>query len=92
LFEQQALRQAFHTGQYLHAKAPGTQGVGTQLNPGRYFAKQLPPAKALPIPKEAQHAVQRKTDSSDDETAQRSHHAEQSIPKAQQAQKAYRVK
>ena len=87
LFEQQALRQAFHTGQYLHAKAPGTQGVGTQLNPGRYFAKQLPPAKVVPSPKEAQHAVQRTSDSVDDEAAQRSQHAEQSNPKGPQAQR-----
>jgi flagellar hook-length control protein FliK len=44
VFEQQALRQAFHPGQYLHNKAPSSKGMG-MLSPGNHFAKQLPAAK-----------------------------------------------
>lgn len=43
MLEQQALRQAFHPNQYLHAKTPGSKGMGV-LAPGGHFAKQLPPA------------------------------------------------
>ncbi|NBO43045.1 MAG: hypothetical protein EBU92_16335, partial [Betaproteobacteria bacterium] len=41
VLEQQALRQAFHPNQYLHAKTPGSKGMGV-LAPGGHFAKQLP--------------------------------------------------
>ena len=44
VLEQQALRQAFHPNQYLHAKTPGSKGMGV-LAPGGHFAKQLPPAQ-----------------------------------------------
>jgi len=47
MFEQQALRQAFHPGQYLHGKAPISKGMGT-LSPGGHYAKQLPSAKPTP--------------------------------------------
>ena len=43
MLEQQALRQAFHPNQYLHAKTPGSKGMG-MLAPGGHFAKHLPPA------------------------------------------------
>ncbi|NQW66300.1 MAG: flagellar hook-length control protein FliK [Burkholderiales bacterium] len=42
MLEQQALRQAFHPGKYLHGKAPSSKGMGT-LSPGGHYAKQLPP-------------------------------------------------
>lgn len=48
MLEQQALRQAFHPGKYLHGKAPNSKGMGT-LSPGGHYAKQLPP-KAAPAP------------------------------------------
>jgi len=44
MLEQQALRQAFHPNQYLHAKTPGSKGMGV-LAPGGHFAKHLPPAQ-----------------------------------------------
>ena len=44
MLEQQTLRQAFHPNQYLHAKTPGSKGMG-MLAPGGYFAKHLPPAQ-----------------------------------------------
>ena len=43
MLEQQALRQAFHPNQYLHAKTPGSKGMG-MLAPGGHFTKHLPPA------------------------------------------------
>ena len=43
MLDQQALRQAFHPNQYLHAKTPGSKGMG-MLAPGGHFAKHLPPA------------------------------------------------
>lgn len=50
LLEQQALRQAFHPGKYLHGKAPSSKGMGT-LSPGGHYAKQLPPRPApVPVP------------------------------------------
>jgi flagellar hook-length control protein FliK len=45
VLEQQALRQAFHPGHYLHSKAPSSKGMGT-LVPGGHYAKQLPPRPA----------------------------------------------
>lgn len=48
ILEQQALRQAFHPGKYLHGKAPSSKGMGT-LSPGGHYAKQLPP-KPAPVP------------------------------------------
>ena len=48
MLEQQALRQAFHPGNYLHSKAPSSKGMGT-LVPGGHYAKQLPP-KPAPAP------------------------------------------
>lgn len=48
MLEQQALRQAFHPGKYLHGKAPSSKGMGT-LSPGGHYAKQLPP-KPAPAP------------------------------------------
>ena len=44
MLDQQALRQAFHPNQYLHAKTPGSKGMG-MLAPGGHFAKHLPPAQ-----------------------------------------------
>ena len=44
MLEQQTLRQAFHPNQYLHAKTPGSKGMG-MLAPGGHFAKHLPPAQ-----------------------------------------------
>jgi len=52
MLEQQALRQAFHPNQYLHAKTLGSKGMGV-LAPGGHFAKQLPPAQ----PHEAKSSV-----------------------------------
>jgi len=52
MLEQQALRQAFHPNQYLHAKTPSSKGMGV-LAPGGHFAKQLPPAQ----PHEAKSSV-----------------------------------
>ncbi len=44
MLAQQALRQAFHPNQYLHAKTPGSKGMGV-LNAGGHLAKPLPPAR-----------------------------------------------
>ena len=52
MLEQQALRQAFHPNQYLHANTPSSKGMGV-LAPGGHFAKQLPPAQ----PHEAKSSV-----------------------------------
>ena len=65
MFEQQALRQSFHPGQYLHGKAPISKGMGT-LSPGGHYAKQLPSAKPTPDkvntdhqePKKLNHSAQ----------------------------------
>ena len=63
VLEQQALRQAFHPGKYLHGKAPSSKGMGT-LVPGGHYAKQLPPKPAPdkvhaehPAPHKASHAA-----------------------------------
>ena len=56
VLEQQALRQAFHPNQYLHAKTPGSKGMGV-LGPGGHFAKHLPPAQ----PHEAKSSVAQET-------------------------------
>jgi len=55
MLEQQALRQAFHPGKYLHGKAPSSKGMGT-LSPGGHYAKQLPP-KPAPAPAPAPDKV-----------------------------------
>ena len=55
MLEQQALRQAFHPGHYLHSKAPNSKGSGT-LSPGGHYAKQLPP-KPAPAPAPAPDKV-----------------------------------
>ena len=52
MLEQQALRQAFHPNQYLHAKTPSSKGMGV-LAPGGHFAKHLPSAQ----PHEAKSSV-----------------------------------
>lgn len=64
VLEQQALRQAFHPGHYLHSKAPNSKGSGT-LSPGGHYAKQLPPNLAPdkvhaehPTPPKPSHAVE----------------------------------
>ena len=58
MFEQQALRQAFHPGKYLHGKAPSSKGMGT-LSPGGHYAKQLPSAKPTPDKVKTDHQDQR---------------------------------
>ena len=59
VLEQQALRQAFHPGKYLHGKAPSSKGMGT-LSPGGHYAKQLPP-KPAPDKVHAEHPATQKT-------------------------------
>ncbi|NBW53740.1 MAG: flagellar hook-length control protein FliK [Betaproteobacteria bacterium] len=66
VFEQQALRQAFHPGQYLHNKAPSSKGMG-MLGPGGHYAKQLPAAKISPA---HAHAELAKADHIDQQAAQ----------------------
>jgi len=58
MLEQQALRQAFHPGKYLHGKAPSSKGMGT-LSPGGHYAKQLPP-KPAPDKVHAEHPAPNK--------------------------------
>jgi len=75
MLEQQALRQAFHPGKYLHGKAPSSKGMAT-LSPGGHYAKQLPP-KPAPAPDKV---------NADPDTQPPSQQAAQEAPPAHEAE------
>jgi flagellar hook-length control protein FliK len=74
MLEQQALRQAFQPGKYLHGKAPSSKGSGT-LSPGGHYAKQLPPKPAPDKVHAEQPAAQKPSHAAED--AASAHEAEQ---------------
>jgi flagellar hook-length control protein FliK len=84
MLEQQALRQAFHPNQYLHAKTPGSKGMG-MLAPGGHFAKQLPPAQPHEAKSSAAEAEHRKSPVAAKDSAQPSHQAETATQRAGQS-------
>lgn len=75
MLEQQALRQAFHPGKYLHGKAPSSKGMAT-LSRGGHYAKQLPP-KPAPAPDKV---------NADPDTQPPSQQAAQEAPPAHEAE------
>ncbi len=84
MLEQQALRQAFHPNQYLHAKTPGSKGMG-MLAPGGHFAKQLPPAQPHEAKSNVAEAGHRKSLVEAKDSAQPSHQAETATQRAGQS-------
>ena len=84
MLEQQALRQAFHPNKYLHAKTPGSKGMGT-LAPGGHFAKQLPPAQPHEEKSNVAEAGHRKSPVAAKDSAQPSHQAETATQRAGQS-------
>lgn len=84
MLEQQALRQAFHPNQYLHAKTPGSKGMG-MLAPGGHFAKQLPPAQPHEAKSNVAEAGHRKSPVEAKDSAQPSHQAETATQRAGQS-------
>ena len=84
MLEQQALRQAFHPNQYLHAKTPGSKGMG-MLAPGGHFAKQLPPAQPHEAKSNVAEAGHRKSPVTAKDSAQPSHQADTATQRAGQS-------
>ena len=84
MLEQQALRQAFHPNQYLHAKTPGSKGMG-MLAPGGHFAKQLPPAQPHEAKSNVAEAEQRKSPVAAKDSAQPSQRSDTATQKAGQS-------
>jgi flagellar hook-length control protein FliK len=84
MLEQQALRQAFHPNQYLHAKTPGSKGMG-MLAPGGHFAKQLPPAQPHEAKSNVAEAEHRKSPVAAKDSAQPSHQADTATQRAGQS-------
>ena len=84
MLEQQALRQAFHPNQYLHAKTPGSKGMG-MLAPGGHFAKQLPPAQPHEAKSNVAEAGHRKSPVAAKDSAQPNHPAETATQRAGQS-------
>jgi len=83
MLEQQALRQAFHPNQYLHAKTPSSKGMGV-LAPGGHFAKQLPPAQPHEAKSSVAEAQRHKSQAAAKDSAQPSHPAETAMQRASQ--------
>ena len=83
MLEQQALRQAFHPNQYLHAKTLGSKGMGV-LAPGGHFAKQLPPAQPHEAKSSVAEAQRHKSQAAAKDSAQPSHPAETAMQRASQ--------
>jgi flagellar hook-length control protein FliK len=84
MLKQQALRQAFHPNQYLHAKTPGSKGMG-MLAPGGHFAKQLPPAQPHEAKSNVAEAGQRKSPVAAKDSAQPNHPADTATQRAGQS-------
>jgi len=84
MLEQQALRQAFHPNQYLHAKTPGSKGMG-MLAPGGHFAKQLPPAQPHEAKSNVAEAGHRKSPVAAKDSTQPSHQADTATQRAGQS-------
>jgi flagellar hook-length control protein FliK len=84
MLEQQALRQAFHPNQYLHAKTPGSKGMGV-LAPGGHFAKLLPPAHPNTEKPSTQQAEHHKLQAAAKDEAVQNPHAEQEVQPAEEA-------
>jgi flagellar hook-length control protein FliK len=84
MLEQQALRQAFHPNQYLHAKTPGSKGMG-MLAPGGHFAKQLPPAQPHEAKSNVAEAGHRKSPVAAKDSAQPSHQADTAMQRVNQS-------
>ena len=83
MLEQQALRQAFHPNQYLHAKTLGSKGMGV-LAPGGHFAKQLPPAQPHEAKSSVAEADRHKTQAAAKDSAQPNQQADTATQKASQ--------
>lgn len=83
LLEQQALRQAFHPNQYLHAKTPGSKGMGL-LAPGGHFTKHLPAANPHEVKSNAVEVEHHKTHTTDKDTVQQYHQADAAAQSAGQ--------
>ncbi len=88
MFEQQALRQAFHPGHYLHAKAPGSQGMGSGLTAGGHYAKQLPSAKPSLAKAQDPHKEHHAIDTSVDEHTKQIHDERDNSAQAFEAKRA----
>jgi len=84
MLEQQALRQAFHPNHYLHAKTPGSKGMGV-LAPGGHFAKQLPPAQPHEAKSSVAEAERHKSAVAPKESAEPSHQADTATRRASQS-------
>ena len=83
MLEQQALRQAFHPNQYLHAKTPGSKGMG-MLAPGGHFAKHLPPAQPHDAKPRVAELERHKTQVAAKDSAQQSHATDSATHRASQ--------
>jgi len=83
MLEQQALRQAFHPNQYLHAKTLGSKGMGV-LAPGGHFAKQLPPAQPHEAKSSVAEAERHKSPVDAKDSAQPNQQADSAAQKASQ--------
>ena len=86
MLEQQALRQAFHPNQYLHAKtpgSPGSKGMGV-LAPGGHFAKHLPPAQPHDTKSNVPEAERHNPQAAAKDTAQPSYQADTATQRVSQ--------
>ena len=83
LLEQQALRQAFHPNQYLHAKTPGSKGMG-MLAPGGHFAKHLPAANPHEAKSSMAEAERHKAQTTAKDAVQQNHQADTAAQRAGQ--------
>jgi flagellar hook-length control protein FliK len=84
MLEQQALRQAFHPNHYLHAKTPGSKGIG-MLAPGGHFAKQLPPSQPHEAKSSVAEAERPKSPVAAKDSAQPSHQADTAMQRVSQS-------
>ena len=84
MLEQQALRQAFHPNHYLHAKTPGSNGIG-MLAPGGHFAKQLPPSQPHEAKSSVAEAERPKSPVAAKDSAQPSHQADTAMQRVSQS-------
>ena len=94
MLDQQALRQAFHPNQYLHAKTPGSKGMG-MLAPGGHFAKHLPPAQPHDVKPRVAELERHKTQAAAKDSPQQSQASDSATHRASEpdelaSQTAYR--
>ena len=94
MLDQQALRQAFHPNQYLHAKTPGSKGMG-MLAPGGHFAKHLPPAQPHDVKPRVAELERHKTQAAAKDSPQQSQASDTATHRASEpdelaSQTAYR--